>query len=87
MGTIFKNSRAVTGFSLLVMFAGSFMPINDQLRKIEPYTVWGLSGQSYDVFLGSNIQNTIWFAILSTVVSAAVFLMIAIWRIGKYEQQ
>jgi ABC-2 type transport system permease protein len=87
MGTIFKNPRAVTGFSLLVMFAGSFMPFNEQLRKIEPYTVWGLSGQSYDVFLGSNIQNTIWFAILSTVVLAAVFLMIAIWRIGKYEQQ
>jgi ABC-2 type transport system permease protein len=93
MGTIFKNSRAVTGLSLLVMFAGSFIPMNDQLRKLEPYTVWGLSGQSYnvfvgtDVFLGNKISNTIWIAILSTVVSIAVFLMIAIWRIGKYEQQ
>jgi hypothetical protein len=63
------------------------MPFNKQLHKIEPYTVWGLSGQSYNVFSGSDIQNTIWIAMLSTVVSAAVFLMIAIWRIGKYEQQ
>jgi ABC-2 type transport system permease protein len=76
LGVLFDKIAAVTAVALAIFFSGSGLP-SIQLRWLEPYTVWALQHNSYELING-NFPSTGWWAIASTVVSIGLLLTMAI---------
>jgi ABC-2 type transport system permease protein len=84
LGVLLDKTAAVTALACLIFFSGSALQSNRDLRWIEPYSVWALQHNSHETMIGQ-FPPTAWLAMGSTVIMTVLLLMIAIWRMKRYE--
>jgi ABC-2 type transport system permease protein len=84
LGVLLNNTKAVMGSALLIFFAGLFLPLGEQFKRIEPYTVWAIPENVSALFTGKP-PSTIWISLISTIALSGVFLAVATWRMKKHE--
>jgi ABC-2 type transport system permease protein len=84
MGVLVDRTAAVTTLALLIFLSGTSIQSTSWLSWLEPYTVWALQHNAGEVLVGK-FPTMLGAAIGNTIAMIIGMLLIAIWRMKKYD--
>jgi ABC-2 type transport system permease protein len=84
MGVLVDRTAAVTTLALLIFLSGTGIQSTSWLSWLEPYTVWALQHNAGEVLVGK-FSTMLGAAIGSTIALITGMLLLAIWRMKKYD--
>lgn len=84
LGTVFERVGLLIAIALFILFGGASLNSDPTLRQIEPYTMWALPRYSTQLVIGQIPSQTA-IAIGITIVFTILCLLVAIWRMQRYE--
>ncbi|MDY6900251.1 MAG: hypothetical protein SWZ49_19580 [Cyanobacteriota bacterium] len=84
LGTFFNKISSVTAIAFMVYIGGASLNVNRYLRLIEPYSFVALQRYAVQTATG-NFPIQASFAIGITLLLIVIFLLIASWKMERYE--
>lgn len=84
LGVVFNRVGTVTAIALFIFFGGASLQTNQQLRRLEPYTLWALPHHATATVVGQ-FPPVAGFAMGTTIVLTALCLGAAIGWMRRYE--